>query len=254
MEPRYASPYIKDAIVRVDFSPEIEVSDKFVEGAFAAANSARFPNLEPRVQVGQEFQFGPEGMSQKTVETREWQLFGPDRERRILLAKSALVVSCKAYTRWPELQADFTTALDALVSEFPQGQITRLGVRYINFVSLKERDPFDWSGLIDPRLTGPLSFPADPKRTARSMHVLELEYPDDVRMKYQFGVPNPDYPAPVKQKHFVLDLDASVSRILDTGEVKALLDPMHAYIKELFESSIEDGLRNKMGVLDDGGA
>jgi uncharacterized protein (TIGR04255 family) len=135
------------------------------------------------------------------------------------------------------------------VSQYPSAQVTRLGVRYINFVALQEANPFDWSGWIDPRLTGSLGFPSDPKRIARSMHVLELEYQDDVRLKYQFGVPNPDYPAPVKQKHFVMDLDASIARILDVAEVKGLLEPMHDYIKQLFEDSIKDSLRAKMGVL-----
>lgn len=249
MEPRYQKPFIKEAIIRVDFSPENQVTDGFVEGDFAAANRNRYPNVEPRVQVGQEFLFGPDGMSQKKVETREWQLFGPERDRRILLGNAALVVSVTAYTRWPDLKSDFIRALDALAAHFPKAQVTRLGVRYINFVSIKEPNPFDWEGWIDARLTSALTFPVDPKRTTRSMHVLELEYPEDVRLKYQFGVPNPDYPAPVKQKHFVMDMDASASRILDTGEVKGLLEPMHDSIKALFEASIGDNLRAKMGVL-----
>lgn len=250
MEPRYSKPFIKEAIVRVDFSPENSVTDSFVEGDFAAANRERYPNVEPRVQVGQEFLFGPDGMSQKKVETREWQLFGPERDRRVLLGSAALVVSFTAYTRWPDLKSDFIRALDVLAAQYPAAQVTRLGVRYINFVSIKEPNPFDWDGWIDSRLTSSLTFPNDPKRITRSMHVLELEYPDDVRLKYQFGVPNPDYPAPVKQKHFVMDLDASASRILDTGEVKRLLEPMHDSIKSLFEASISDKLRRHMGVLE----
>lgn len=249
MEPRYSNPFVKEAILRVDLSPAIDVNDEIVEGPFAAANSARFPNVEPRVQAGQEFQFGPEGMSTKEVEKREWRLLGGDRKRRLVLAEGALIASCKEYSGWSELRQDFVTALDSLVGIFPDMQITRLGVRYVNFVSLQEANPFVWREWIDSRLTGPLEFPDDPRRITRSMHILQLEYPDGFQLKYQFGLPNPDFPAPVKQKHFVMDLDASASRILTVADVKKLLDPMHEAIKELFESSITDGLRGKMGVV-----
>jgi uncharacterized protein (TIGR04255 family) len=251
MEPRYQKPFIKEAIVRVDFAPPLELDDKTVENSFAAAVQERFPNLEPRVQVGQEFVFGPDGMSQKKVKSREWQVFSESRDRRILLAPGALVVGCTEYTHWDDLKGDFVRALDAILADHPTAQVTRLGVRYINSISLQQPNPFNWTGLIADSLTSVLTFPENPKHITRSMHVLELEYPDDVRLKFQFGVPNPDHPAPVKQKHFVLDLDASTARILEIGEVKARLDPMHAYIKELFEDSIGDDLRDRMGRVDE---
>jgi uncharacterized protein (TIGR04255 family) len=247
----YERPFIKEAIVRVDLSPPIDLKDTFVEGPFAAAAKGRFPNLEPRVHIGQEFQFGPEGMAQKKVETREWQVLSAERDRRIVLGDAALAVSCTAYTRWVDLRDDFFSALDALVAGYPDAQVTRLGVRYINFISLQEVNPFDWKGWIADELTGSLNFPRDPRRIARSMHVLELEYPDDVRLKFQFGLPNPDYPAPVKEKHFVLDLDAYVGRILTVSEVKGLAEPMHGSIEQLFEDGIGQKLRTKMGVVND---
>lgn len=252
MDACYERPFIKEAIVRVDLSPPIQLADSFVEGVFAPATEKRFPILEPRVHIGQEFQFGPEGMAQKKVETREWQLFGgTERGRRIVLGDAALAVSYTEYTRWVDLRDDFFAALDALVAGFPDAQVTRLGVRYINFISLQETNPFDWRGWIADKLTGALTFPRDPRRIARSMHVLELEYPNDVRLKFQFGVPNPDYPAPVKEKHFVLDLDAYVGRILTTSEVKGLAEPMHDSIEQLFEDGIGQKLRAKMGVVND---
>jgi len=250
----YEKSFIKEAIVRVDFSPPIELADDFVNGPFATASSERYPLVEPHVNIGQEFEIGPGVMSQKKVEKQEWRLFGPKRERRLVVGDSALSASSTAYTRWVDLRDDFLRALAALVSGIPEAQVTRLGVRFINYIALEEADPFDWSGWLAPQLTGPLSFPREPRRIARSMHVMELEYQGDFRLKFQFGVPNPDYPAPVKQKHFVLDLDAFTGRILTVGEVKALVEPMHDGIEQLFEDGIGDKLRTKMGVVDDDGA
>jgi uncharacterized protein (TIGR04255 family) len=57
---------------------------------------------------------------------------------------------------------------------------------------------------------------------------------------------NPDYPALIKQKIFVLDYDAYKTGSLSTEEVNHLIPSLHTKISELFEKSIGDKLRGVM--------
>jgi len=56
-------------------------------------------------------------------------------------------------------------------------------------------------------------------------------------------MPNPDFPAPIKQKIFTLDLDASYQSLQEQVEISTNLDKFHDKIQSLFEMSITANLR-----------
>jgi len=57
---------------------------------------------------------------------------------------------------------------------------------------------------------------------------------------------NPDYPAPIKQKIFVLDLDAFKEGTLSFEEVNDIIPKLHQNIESLFEKAITPSLRGRM--------
>ena len=77
---------------------------------------------------------------------------------------------------------------------------------------------------------------------------MDFSYDDEQRMRFQYGMPNPDYPAPIKKKHFILDFDAYAEMLIDISELGDTLDTFHDRINSAFEQVIKDGLRKKMGV------
>ena len=77
---------------------------------------------------------------------------------------------------------------------------------------------------------------------SRVFHNVEYSF-DDFNLRYQFGMHNPDYPAPIKKKSFILDLDAYYQGIQDKDEIQKNLDKYHDKIQEVFELSITDKLR-----------
>jgi uncharacterized protein (TIGR04255 family) len=54
---------------------------------------------------------------------------------------------------------------------------------------------------------------------------------------------NPDYPAPLKQKTFVLDFDAYILNAQSQSDLMANLELMHERILAFFEKSITGKLR-----------
>jgi uncharacterized protein (TIGR04255 family) len=80
---------------------------------------------------------------------------------------------------------------------------------------------------------------------ARAFHKLELNY-GELFLTYQFGIANPDYPATVKRKHYVLDIDGAYAALQTPSEVQAHVNNAHKAIQRVFEASITDALRAKM--------
>jgi uncharacterized protein (TIGR04255 family) len=80
---------------------------------------------------------------------------------------------------------------------------------------------------------------------SRALSTLEFNF-GDFNLRYQFGISNPDYPAVIKQKSFILDLDAYYRGIQDAEDIEGTLDKFHDCIQEFFESSITDKLRGIM--------
>ena len=64
-------------------------------------------------------------------------------------------------------------------------------------------------------------------------------------------MPNPDFPAVIKRKSFTLDYDAYCTQLLDKTDIPAFLDRFHDRINSSFEKVITDGLRKKMGVINE---
>jgi len=79
----------------------------------------------------------------------------------------------------------------------------------------------------------------------RLMGIAELKY-GEMDLRFQFGMPNADYPAPIRRPLYVLDVDASVSQAHDFSEVVGHMDSAHDRIQAIFERSITGDLRGKM--------
>ncbi|MGD0951250.1 MAG: hypothetical protein ABR985_02460 [Methanotrichaceae archaeon] len=62
---------------------------------------------------------------------------------------------------------------------------------------------------------------------------------------------NPEYPNKITRKIFVLDYDCYTTDELNASEIKEKMEILQRDEEKLFESSIENGLREKMGVVID---
>ncbi len=88
------------------------------------------------------------------------------------------------------------------------------------------------------------------KLLSRAFSTLELNY-GDISMRFQFGMSNPDYPAQIRKKIYVLDYDVYTNAFLEWRNIPEYLNRFHEKINESFESVITDGLRAKMGPIDE---
>jgi uncharacterized protein (TIGR04255 family) len=68
----------------------------------------------------------------------------------------------------------------------------------------------------------------------------------DIDLRFQFRMPNQDYPAVMRRPQFVLDIDAYTQVAHPLQDSMNYMGSTHEHIQRLFEQSIADNLREVM--------
>jgi uncharacterized protein (TIGR04255 family) len=160
----------------------------------------------------------------------------------------AIEYGADSYQHFDELREQAGFALDSFRNHFGAVQFNRIGLRYVNEITLTEGAPLDWDGLINPNLvTSVKAGLVNGLRMTRSVHQL-IAIKDDISVILNYGINNPDFPNPVARRQFILDQDCYVSGLVESGEADQRIRDVNVLAEEVFEHSIEDGLRQKMEV------
>ncbi len=243
----YTKTYLKDVILRVDFAaPIANLAKKKLPGKLTKAALSRFPVAESQKITAQELQFSATGsLSSNSREETQWVFHGNEREKNIVIAPQFLVMRHSAYKSYEELADDFFSVFDTLPAIEPELVIARIGLRYINVISFDDGNPLDWNEYIDDSLLGIINSAHNTENLSRSFHVLEYAFPN-VNLKCQFGIANPDYPATIRRRQFVIDMDAYSVTSHDTDALRDVVVQAHDVIQEFFESAITSETRKLM--------
>jgi len=238
----YKRNFLSDVIARFDFASPIqkisaELPSKISEKALRA-----FPIQEPKQAIARELQITGQDVQTKNSKFTEWNFYGKEREKRLVIFDRAILVTYKKFSTYESFKNDFIEILNVMLTEIPEIVPNRLGIRYINKFDLPGADPFDLSKLFNQHLLALLEFHAEKKVVSRAFGNLEFNF-QDFNLRFQFGMPNPDYPATIKKRHFILDFDAYFRGFQIPQEVPTNLDRYHAQIQALFEASITDKMR-----------
>ena len=237
----YKRNFLKEVIARIDFINPIKSLEKEIPKKITRSIKENFPIVEPRKAIAQELQISPRSFSHKSQEFIEWNFHGKNKDKTLTISQNSIFVSYKKYESYENLKNEYLEIVNTIAEIYDDIQARRAGLRYINEIIL-DGDPFIWEDYLNNKILCLLSFYDNKKEISRIFNVIEFNY-DIFNLRYQFGMHNPDFPAPIKQKRFILDMDAYNEGILDISEVTRLIDDFHSNIQELFEYSITDKLR-----------
>ncbi|AIO70884.1 TIGR04255 family protein [Burkholderia oklahomensis] len=244
----YRKSFLKQVIAKVDFASPLKQLDDGVPPNLLNAIVHHFAIVEPPADMlSHEVSFDNAGVRTKQITSKQRSFFAIDRSRQLVLAAQAMFINYTSYSTYEETKAQFVAAIDAISASFPEAKVARFGLRYINEITVPLDDPTQWETYIDDRLLGSRSFFGDHDPLTRSVSITELGY-DEIGLRFQYGIPNPDYPAVVRRPLFILDFDASVSQAHDLRDVAGYMDAAHGRIQELYERSIKESLREQMDV------
>jgi len=245
----YRKNFLKEVIARVDLLNPLPGADVALPPALTELVVRNFPIPEPREAVRREVQIGPAGVASSEEKVKEWHFHGKDRTKTLTIGRDVLLVRYTTYQTYEIVREGFIRIVDQVAKLFPGVQSSRVGLRYVNTIEIQEANPTDWSAYLAPALLSLFQFPPERDRAAlsRVFHNIEVAL-DACNLRYLLGMHNPDYPAPIRQKAFVLDLDAYTQSAADIGGVGPLLDGFHAIIQRYFEQSITERLRSVMNA------
>jgi uncharacterized protein (TIGR04255 family) len=241
----YQKSFLTEVIAKIDFASPIEKLEKGVPSKLVNTIIKNFPIVEPVDVLMHELALDGNSIKSKNTAMKQWSYFSKDRGQQLTLAAQSVFVQYKCYNNFEETKEQFSAVIDALNTAFPGTMASRFGLRYINQVDLPLDDPTGWGAYIDPMLLCSRDFFGNDEAITRLITIAELKY-GDMGVRFQFGMPNPDYPAPVKRPLFVLDLDASIAQAHGLPEAMDYMDEAHVRIQAIFERSITQGLREKM--------
>ena len=243
----YKKNFLVQVIARIDFAtplPKIEVG---LPSSLVAKALELFPIEEPKKFSGKEFELSIDEFKEKRVEGIDWFFHGRNREKSLCFGQQAMYIIYNTYQSFNQLKNEFLTVFEHLYKVHPEIVINRLGLRYVNNIEITDKSPMDWTDYITNDLLSIFNVAIDKDKISRAIHILEMNY-SDMSFRFQYGMHNPDYPAPIRRKVFLLDYDAYYQGLITQNEIMNNLVRFHDYIEQQFESSINQGLRGVMNA------
>lgn len=247
---KYKKDFLDKVIVRMDFDTPLPISTNGPAKSIYTIIKERFPITEEKTIMGKELLIGPNITKERSIETKEWHYYGKNREKQLTISHGFMFIKYNKYEYYEILREDFLSVLNALFDAYPKLQIKRLGLRYIDNIKIPDEEPLKWDKYLKPELNSIFTIADNENAISRAFHVLEFNYGED-SLRFQFGMFNPDYPAPIKEKTYTLDHDMYMSKILDKSDIEETLNRFHDKIIHSFEEVITDDLREIMEIIDE---
>ncbi len=246
---KYKKDFLKEVIVRIDFDTPLPIAIKGPAKNIYDTVKERFPITEEKKVMGKELLIGPDVTKERSIESKEWHYYGINREKHLTITPNMMVIEYNKYKYYEMLREDFLSVSDALFNAYPRLQVKRLGLRYIDNIDIPGGNPTEWDKYLKPELNTIFTIAENKETISRAFHVLEFNYGEDF-LRFQFGMFNPDYPAPIKKKIYTLDYDMYVTKLLDKTDIGETLDHFHEKVNRFFEEIITGNLRKIMEPLD----
>lgn len=241
----YPKHFLKQVVFRVDFNPILLLSQE-LSPTFQDSIRSGFPLLTPN-QLHKYRTTIEKGTKKEDEHTTMglWILSNTDKNIRIEICSEYIAFICTKYSKFDDLKQQIMEVYNSFANEYAPLSLTRVGLRYINEISISQGNPFDWKEYINPELTSLIDrFFEDKTELARSMNQTVLNK-DNHLINFTFGIFNSLFPSKISKKEFILDYDSYTENTVD-NEIEGWLGLFHQEIQTLFEKSIQEELRKLM--------
>lgn len=237
----YEQNYINEVICRLDFAtPVVELRKSLPKNIYDVVHR-HYPIAEPQDVIGTELSITPIGTpSVNQVATKQWVFWSRDRKNKCTIEPNDIIFSIRKYTVFDDIQVAITDILQVVMNNYPENVGKRLGLRYINSF------PFDkYSRWIDEKFL--TAFKAH--RDERTIQIItSLEYAvveNELNVRLNYGLANPNYPAIMKNESFLIDIDAYTTGIVYEDDIEKFINGMHEENQSCFEKMITDVFREE---------
>ena len=245
---KYERNYLTRVIFQTTLSPILAL-ETGTPSEFQNRIKERFPLLKEGREIQIETKFSQDGnvKTEAKVQRSRWIFWSQDGAKTVTIAANLFSLEYTKYSCSDDMKDDFAFAWAAFRSLYGVEVVERVGLRYINEITLPTGEPFKWDEYIDNNLIrATLGFgQPEQHKLARSLHTTFWNG-EDHRIRFQFGMPNSEFPNSIAKKEFVLDFDCCTTEPISADKVADCLTSYNSILETLFERSIAAGLRDLM--------
>lgn len=249
LELKYKRNLLNKVIVRIDFVNKISsLTNQLSKNVIKEAMENNFPIIEPGESILYDMQIkaSDDKQRQETRKISDWNFYGKNREKQLHINWENMFILFNKYNSFDELKNNFINIAKKLFENYSSElQVRRLGLRYINNLEIPAKNLFSWELYLNKNMLSIFKIAEEKKQIARAFHNLEINY-GDFLLRIQYGMNNPDYPAPIRRKLFILDFDAYSQKVFDLKGIEDSLPIYHKKIEEYFEKLITEKIRKKL--------
>ena len=244
----YKNNHLKEVIARIDFAQPVQTLNQVIlPEEVQKVLKSRYPIFEPSKGLSQGVTISEAGITTDSEEFHQWIYHGENREKTITITQHFITVSLKEYKNYEEFKLDFIQPIEELSKIEGDIFINRTGLRYVNIFPNKTNKYDELSLKFNPMISSSFNSLIDIDNLSRNILISEYLH-DETKIRVQSGLFNPDHPAKLKNKEFVLDFDAFVDTPHSFKNVNNLLDSLHHLIQDKFELHITDKLREELNA------
>lgn len=252
MEKSYKKNFITNFIIRFDYKP---ISDSVLEELQQTFEKQyKFVINETKmVETGKikvdfkmkESEYESDGIK------KEYQLFNIERTERLKFSKDMFVYETIDYTSYDQIKNKIKEFIDIASKNENEENFNRIGMRYINNIELpfsKREEILDWKDYINKKIWNNDQF-VEIKTVIQNITVQEFKSKnedDNVYFRLQTGLPNPNKPAEIICKKFLIDIDGYTMNVEKMSNALNKLQCIHDELTEIFDNCIERGLKSIM--------
>lgn len=245
--------------VRFPYTPALEAS-----GALPILHRSLrswLPLVEPVLETT--IVVGPSAPISPPTSSRQLRFVSRDRRLAVLVTASNVTIETTSYRQYEDFREIIRQAL-AVASEVDDGPagLTRIGLRYIDEVRVDRpvQTASDWEGFIDPRLLAPASLTTAGAKLGLLQGTVQFDLGAGRQVVMRYGALRGHSvgDAPLRPRrplqdgpYFLIDIDSywMAGEPLPEFSVDSALrycDELHGPVRELFESSVTEQLRNEV--------
>ncbi len=231
----YKNNFIANVIVQLDFAPVKRFFDAVpkdiidaLQNEYACFQGQPLSQVQVNVATGAKIE---------TV-TPVWMFRSADSTVEMQLTQDFLKLNCVKYTSFEDLMVHIKKITSLLSNDVPV--IGRLGLRYINQIGVEGVNPTEWNNYISDYLTLPAAQWAGDEKDSivNTVGQVIFDYKDSM-MNFNYGI------NAQAASTYVLDFDCYGGNI-EFAKLEESLQKYNKKIKDSFEKSIKDTLREKM--------
>jgi uncharacterized protein (TIGR04255 family) len=242
----YKKNYITEVVARIDFAKSLQsLSTPVLPSEVQKEIKKRYQIYEPNEVMNSEFHFSDKGVSSINNKFFQWTFHSEDRDKSFTINRDFIVVRILKYSNYDEFKLDVNGPISTVVSIEKDVYAKRTGLRYVNIFQNLINDYDEVEKYFNPMFAKPFSYLIDDDHCSRMLLVSEYTK-DEIKTRVQSGMHNPDYPAKLKRKDFMLDIDSFVDTPHAIVDINQLITELHQEIQSKFENSVTDVLRAKM--------